>query len=343
MGILELTSDPFFLIAEIGNNHQGDILLAKRMILEASRSGVHAVKFQKRDNTSMYAENLATQVYDNPNSFGKTYLEHRCAVELEIDDFRGLKSYAEELGVIFFATPFDPRSAVECVELDLELYKVASADLHNYPLIDILVQTGKPVIISSGGASYSDLDWLYSRYGGLDISLLHCTAAYPAPISSMNLNAISEMIQRYPKFTIGLSDHENGIDAAQIAYMLGSRVFEKHFTIDRSLKGTDHSFSLEPAGMTKLARNLRRIPLMLGTASKLEQEIEKSALFKMKKSIYIGTNIPKGSQITLGDLMFKCPGDGITLEELKNIEGSIATRDLQKGKALKHSDYRIPE
>lgn len=343
MKILDLISDPFLLIAEIGNNHQGNVLLAEQMIHEASRCGVHAVKFQKRDNASMYSETLAIQTYDNTNSFGKTYLDHRCAVELSINEFKHLKTYAESLGLIFFATPFDPKSAKECVDLELQLYKVASADLFNYPLIDILVQTGKPIIISSGGASYEDIDWLYKRYSGHNISLMHCTAAYPAPISSMNLRVIPELISRYPKFTIGLSDHENGIDAAQIAYMLGSRIFEKHFTTDRSLKGTDHSFSLEPAGMSKLARNLRRIPDMLGSSIKAEQEIERSALSKMRKSIYINGNIPKGRRITLGDLVFLCPGTEITLKELENVEGSIASRDLCKGQPLKSGDYKNSE
>jgi len=335
---LQTLPDPFFLIAEIGNNHQGNLSLAKKMVTAAADSGAHAVKFQKRDNKNLYSSELASEPYNNPNSFGKTYLEHRQNVELSIEQLSELQQFATSKGLLFFATPFDKLSALQLRELSLPLYKVSSADFHNYPLIDLLLETDKPLLVSTGGTTYEDLDWFYTRYKNCDITLLHCTAAYPAPLETMNLNVIPSMAGRYPNFHIGLSDHENGIDAAQIAYMLGSRVFEKHFTIDRSLKGTDHCFSLEPFGFSKLKRNLQRIPRMLGSDIKLQLDVEDSPLSKMRKSIYARVHIPVDTVIDISMLEFKSPATYSDLRILPIIDGSRARRNIVEGNQISLED-----
>ena len=242
------------------------------------------------------------------------------------------------MDLIFFATPFDNNSAVQLRGISPSLYKISSADFHNYPLIDFLLEDKKPIIVSTGGTTYEDLDWFYSKYQDFDITLLHCTASYPAPLDTMNLNTIPIMAERYPKFHVGLSDHENGIDAAQIAYMLGSRVFEKHFTTDRSLKGTDHCFSLEPYGFSKLKRNLERVPQILGTDKKSQLDVEVSPLTKMRKSIYAATDIKAGTFIDVSMLSFKSPADSCDLRILPRIDGSKAKQDIQRDSPINLSD-----
>lgn len=153
------------------------------------------------------------------------------------------------------------------------------------------------------------------------LCILHCTASYPASVEDMNLGVILSLLNEFPNHVIGLSDHENGIDAASIAYMLGARVFEKHFTLNRALKGTDHSFSLEPEGLRKLVRNLNRIPVLLGDGIKRPLESERTPLTKMSKSIVAARDLPAGHKLSPKDIALKSPGGGLPPFEVDRILG----------------------
>jgi sialic acid synthase len=317
------SNDYAYVIAEIGNNHQGDVDVAKEMFRVAKECGVDAVKLQKRDNRSLYTKKLFNQVYDNPNSFGKTYGEHRDYLEFGKDEYVELKQYAEELGIAMFATAFDFNSADFLAELDMPAYKIASGDLTSIPLLEHVARIGKPIILSTGGGEVDDIVRAYEAIMPINpqLCLLQCTAAYPASFDTLNLRVISAFTEKFPKAVIGLSDHENGIAMALVAYVLGARVFEKHFTLNHTSKGTDHAFSLEPAGMRKLVRDLRRIPLALGSTTKEVYDMEKAPIRKMGKSIYSAQPLPVGHELTHEDLLFRSPGDGIPLYELENIVG----------------------
>ncbi len=325
-----------FVIAEIGHNHQGSIKLAKKMILKAKECGVDAVKFQKRENKKLFTKELYNQNYENRNSYGKTYGSHREALELGKSEYKEIIKYSKSLGLISFATPFDTDSLVFLDEIGMSVYKIASADLTNTPFLAEVAKRKKPIFLSTGGGTIKDIKRAVNtieKYNS-KIIILHCTAAYPVEPHEMNLNVISKLKKYFPKYIIGLSDHENGIDAASIAYMLGARVFEKHFTLNRSFKGSDNSFSLEPNGMSKLVRNLNRIPLMLGDGIKKIYESEKSALQKMAKSIVAAKDIKKNHIIKYSDLSFKSPGGGIEPYNYKKILNKKLKKNIKKDELI---------
>lgn len=325
-------SDKAFVIAEIGNNHQGSLELAKEMVMAAKYAGADAVKFQTRHNKTLFTKPAFDQPYDNKNSYGDTYGLHREAVELKRDDYVELIRFANAQNIMLFSTPFDFNSLEFLAGLDMPAYKVASADLVNTPMLKRIAELQKPIFLSTGGGTMKDVRRAVDTILPINpqLSVFHCTAAYPAEIKDMNLNVIPVLLQEYPEITIGLSDHENGIDAASVAYMLGARVFEKHFTLNRAAKGTDQSFSLEPEGLKKLVRNLRRIPEMLGSSDKHMLESEKKPLKKMVKSIVAARELPEGHKITDKDVTLRCPSGGLLPYELDNVIGKTLTTNLKE-------------
>jgi len=325
------TSDAF-VIAEIGHNHQGSLSIAFDMIKAAKDAGADAVKVQKRDNRSLFTKALYDQSYENENSYGETYGKHREALEFGKAEYLELQAYAKEQNIIFFATPFDFKSLEFLAELNLPAYKIASADLTNTPLQREIAKLGKPVFLSTGGGSLVDIRRAYDNIMPYNqqLCVLHCTASYPTQIENMNLDVIPRLIKEYPEHIVGLSDHENGIDAASIAYMLGARVFEKHFTLNRSWKGTDQSFSLEPDGLRKLVRNLRRIPVMRGSSEKHLLECEKAPLKKMAKSIVASKDLPAGHHLTENDIALKSPSGGLPPFEYDRVLGMVLIESVKE-------------
>ena len=320
----------FYLIAEIGHNHQGNLKKAFELFKEAKLAGANAVKLQKRENKKLYTNDFYNKSYDHKNSYGDTYGEHRDKLEFGESQYKELKDYAKEIDIDFFATPFDIWSLEFLEKLEMPFYKLASADLTNHPLQVEVAKLKKQIIMSTGGGNLDQVKRAKENINNFhnDLIILHCTAAYPSPIEDMNLNVIKTFKENFSNNVIGLSDHENGIDAAPIAYLLGARVFEKHFTLDRSSKGTDHSFSLEPQGLSKLSRNLRRIPILLGSAEKKLLKNEIIPLSKMLKSIVASKELKKNTVLNINHLSFKSPGGGITPDLVNKIIGKKIKRDL---------------
>jgi sialic acid synthase len=321
-----------FVIAEIGHNHQGSVEQARALFLAAKESGANAVKLQKRNNRTLFVKELYDQPYDNKNSYGATYGEHREALEFNRDEYLELQSYARELDIMLFATPFDLESVDFLADLNMPAYKIASADLNNTPLQKHIAKMGKPIFLSTGGGTIKDIHRACDAILPLNpqLCILHCTASYPANVEDMNLNVIPFLMAEFPEQVIGLSDHENGIDAASIAYMLGARVFEKHFTLNRALKGTDHSFSLEPEGLRKLVRNLGRIPILLGSGEKRLLDSEKNPLKKMSKSLVAAKALPAGHKLTKKDVAIKSPSGGLPPFEYDNVIGKTLKSPLSE-------------
>lgn len=321
-----------FVIAEIGNNHQGDLQKAKEMFKAAKECGVDAVKLQKRDNKSLLTRAAYDKPYDNENSFGATYGEHREALEFGRAEYVELQKYANELGLTFFSTAFDMKSADFLAELDMPLYKVASGDLKNTPLLQHIAKIGKPMIISTGGGTMEDVQRAYDAIMPINqqLCILQCTASYPAEPQDLNLRVITTYREKFPDVVIGLSDHENGIAMALAAYVLGSRVVEQHFTLNHTLKGTDHAFSLEPIGMRKLVRDLRRVRVALGDGEKKIYPSEVNPINKMGKKLVASHDLKAGKKITQVDIAIKSPSDGLPPYELENVIGKTLTKDLSE-------------
>jgi sialic acid synthase len=324
------TSD-CFVIAEVGHNHQGDVEKCKELFRQAKECGADAVKTQKRDNRTLYTRAMYEKPYDNENSFGATYGEHREALEFDRDEYVELQRYARQIGVTFFATAFDIPSADFLAKLDMPAYKIASGDLKSIPLLRHIAGFGKPMLVSTGGATMEDINRAYDTIAPVNpqISFLQCTAAYPASPEDLNLNVITTLRTRFPELVIGLSDHENGIAMAVAAYVLGARIIEKHFTLNHTWKGTDHAFSLEPIGMRKLVRDLRRARVALGTGVKCPLPSERGPLAKMGKMLVARRALGAGHVLSDGDVTMKSPGDGLPPYLLDQILGRTLTKPLQ--------------
>ena len=320
-----------FVIAEIGHNHQGDLKTAKDIFRAAAQSGASAVKLQKRDNRSLFTREMFNKPYDNENSFGATYGEHREALEFGKAEYEELLAEAARLDVTFFATAFDVPSADFLADLNVPAYKISSGDLTNTPLLRYVARIGKPMVISTGGGTLEDVQRAYDRIMPINsqLCILQCTAGYPVEFSELDLRVITTYRERFPDVVIGYSGHDNGIAMPLAAYMLGARVIEKHFTLSRSMKGTDHSFSLEPVGMKKMVRDLRRVQLALGDGRKKVYATEASPLLKMGKKLVAARDLPAGHVLTATDVAVKSPSDGLPPYYLDRVLGQALVRGLR--------------
>lgn len=320
-----------YVIAEIGHNHQGNIETAKEMFRVAKECGADAVKLQKRDNRALYTKELYDKPYENRNSYGKTYGEHREALEFGWKEYVELKEYAKEIGIQMFATAFDFPSADFLAKLDVPAFKIASGDIKNIPLLTYVAKFQKPMIVSTGGATMTDVKNAYDAIMPINqqMCLLQCTAGYPAEFSELNLRVITTYRERFPNIVVGLSSHDNGIAMAVAAYVLGARVVEKHFTLNHTWKGTDHAFSLEPIGLKKMIRDLRRLRVAMGDGVKRVYETEMSPIIKMGKKLVAAKNLQVGHSLRPEDIAIKSPGDGMPPYELDKVIGRVIMADLK--------------
>jgi N-acetylneuraminate synthase/sialic acid synthase len=321
-----------YVVAEIGHNHQGSIEKCKELFLAAKNAGVTAVKLQKRDNKTLFTRAAYSKPYDNRNSYGATYGEHREFLEFGLREYRELQAYAKELEVDFFATAFDIPSADFLESIDVPAFKFASGDIKSIPLLVHAAKFGKPMIISTGGATLDDIRRAYSAIMPINshLCIMQCTGGYPPAWDELNLMVIDTLRREFSDIVIGFSSHDSGIAMAIAGYMLGARVIEKHFTLNRAQKGTDHAFSLEPVGMTKMVRDLRRLKVALGDGKKIMYPSEYENIAKMGKSLVASRDLPKGHVLTAQDLAMKSPGGGIPLYELENVIGMTLTEAVQE-------------
>lgn len=288
--------EPCYVIAEVGHNHGGKFDTARQMIQCASACGADAVKLQKRENDSLYSRALLDQPYDNEHSFGKTYGEHRRALEFGEREYLACRAVARSAGIDFFATAFDEPSADFLMGVGVPAIKIASGGLTDGPLLKHVSTLGVPIILSTGGGTWDDVDHALDvllRHTS-DVALLHCTAAYPVlKHEELNLLAIVEMRMRYPNTVIGWSGHDTGVGMSLIAYAYGARLIEKHFTMNRASKGTDHAFSLEPRGLQTLCEDLKKAHVAKGDGVKRMYESERKPLAKMRR-----VETPMGMKVT---------------------------------------------
>jgi N-acetylneuraminate synthase/sialic acid synthase len=329
-----------YVIAEIGHNHQGNLENCKKLFLEAKLSGANAVKLQKRNNKKLYTKSFYNSPYNNPNSYGETYGLHREFLEFDKDQYQALKKYAKEIDITFFATPFDFDSVDFLEEINLPFYKIASADVTNLPLIDYVASKKKPIIFSTGGCTEKDIERVYNhlKKNNSEFALLHCISSYPTPPELVNL----ELIPYYKKkfnCIVGFSSHDNGPALSLASYVKGARIIEKHFTLDRSLKGTDHAMSLAPSGLRKLIKDLRKTEKALGNGVKTFQDGEKEPIKKMAKKIVSSKSIKKGTIIQLEHLEFKSPGDGLPPYLAYEIIGKKLTKDVEHEYTFQQGDF----
>lgn len=327
-----------YVIAEIGHNHQGELARCKELFQAAKECGAHAVKLQKRDNRTLFTKEMYDKPYDNENSYGATYGEHREFLEFGEAEYKELIAYCKEIGITFFSTAFDIPSADFLHALDMPAYKMASGDLTNTPLLEHVAKFGKPMILSTGGGTIEDVQRAYDLITGYGTPLviLQCTAGYPCKFEEMNLRVISTYRELFPKAVIGLSSHDSGIAMASAAFVLGSRVVEKHFTLNRAWRGTDHAFSLERPGLSKMVRDLERVRAAMGDGVKRTYPSEVAPIYKMSKKLVAARDLEAGTLLTEADIAARSPGDPDALRpfELSKLIGKKLITPLKADQAL---------
>jgi len=314
---------PCFIVAEVGNNHQGKLDMALEMIREAARCGVDAIKFQKRDSEALLTTEGRNAPYNGKNSFGRTYGEHREALELDIDAMAQCKRLAEALGLVFFASTWDQVSLAQMDALGVELLKISSADLVSLPLLRQAGATGIPIIISTGMSGYPEIDMAVSllrRYHD-DLAILHCNSSYPCPEEQIALPVLQQLWERYGQ-PVGYSGHEQGLGPSVAAAAMGACVVERHFTLDRTLPGTDHKVSLDPHGLAQLVTMVREVEKALSVREKQVFPSEICSAKKLRKSIVFARDLPAGHVLTKSDITVKCPGTGLSPIHWDGVIGS---------------------
>jgi N-acetylneuraminate synthase/sialic acid synthase len=325
-----------YVIAEIGHNHQGDVDHCKRLFDAAADAGASAVKLQKRDNRALFTREAFDAPYNSENAYGPTYGTHREALEFGRDDYLELQQHAKSLGITFFSTAFDVPSADLLAELDMPAYKLASGDLRSIPLLQHVARIGKPMIMSTGAASLDDVRRAYDAVMPINqqVAFLQCTAAYPPDYEQLDLRVIETYRREFPDVVVGFSGHDSGIAMSTAAYTLGARIIEKHFTLNRALRGTDHAFSLEPAGLKKLVRDLRRTRLALGDGTKRFFDSEIAPSQKMGKKLVASHDLSAGTVLTAADITMKSPGDALFPYHLEDLLGRQLQIDVGEDQAF---------
>jgi sialic acid synthase SpsE len=328
-----------FVIAEIGQNHNGDIEIAKKLIDVAKEAGADSVKFCKRNLETELTADAAASPYEGPQSFGKTYGEHRAFLEFSFEQHRELRDYAKDKGIIYFSSVCDPVSADEMEALDVPMFKVASRDLTNLPLLDHIAKKKRPIIMSTGMSGIEEIHEAMQivRRHNQQIILLQCTSQYPTEYHNVNLRTM-ETLRREFDVLVGFSGHTVGIVIPVIAVALGAVVVEKHITLARVMKGTDHAGALEPEGLRRMIRDIRNAELALGSPEKILLSATRGARKKLARSIVLARSLPKGTILQESDLIMKSPGTGLMAREMPRLIGMKLKDELAADHMLSWND-----
>jgi sialic acid synthase len=332
-----------FVIAEVGQNHNGSLESAREYIRVFSNAGANAIKFQTRNNKYLFSRDAYEAKYESENAFAETYGAHREFLELKPEWLPILKNDCLSYGVKFMSTPFDEPSLALLQAVDVDIIKIASFDLGNLPFINRIAKLGKPVVMSVGGGKIdqirSSVEVLLNNNN--NVAILHCVSEYPCEYNRLGLDNISTLIKEFPKCVIGSSDHFNGTLSGPVAYLKGARVFEKHVTLNRASKGTDHSFALEPEGFRKFVRDIKRVRHML--PPKPNDDLGSEKVFKrLGKSLVAYMDIKAGQEITIDNLSGRIfERQYIPVRESNKVIGKIANCDISKGDPIKYIDIDI--
>jgi N-acetylneuraminate synthase/N,N'-diacetyllegionaminate synthase len=320
------------IIAEIGNNHEGSYALAEEMIGLAAASGAGAVKFQ-----TIVPERLVSVQQTERIKQLKRF-------QLSYDEFGMLAEVAKKEEIIFLSTPFDIDSALFLNDL-VPAFKIASGDNDFFPLIEVIANTGKPIIMSTGLMDFNEIKnsalfirkiWKENRINQ-DLALLHCLSSYPTPLESANLLAIREL--RTVSDTVGYSDHTLGIEASVLSVAMGARIIEKHFTIDNNYSDFhDHQFSADPTDFKEMVDGIHSVEKMLGEAIKIPNDSELKNKINIRRSIVAKHYLEAGHEISPNDISWVRPGIGMRPGEEKILFGKVLKTNIWKGNIITLKD-----
>ncbi len=319
---------PTYIIAEIGSNHNGSIVKAKKLIQKASECCVDAVKFQ-----FFRADTIAADSGDKIAILegGKTLHQFYKEIETPYEWCRELKEHCEINNVEFLATPFD-KDAVDLLEMvDIAAYKVASFEIVDYHLLEYIANKKKPIILSTGMANIDDIDAALKiiRNYHLEYILLHCGIGYPIDYKYVNLKAIKTLKKKF-NCPVGYSDHTSGIIVPILGVGLEMDMIEKHFTLDRNLKGPDHSFAIEPDGLKLMVESIRKAEFALGTEKKIKMKVEDIHYKRGRRSLFIIKDLKKGTTLTHDNVLALRPGNGLHPKFLNQVIGKRVKKNIPK-------------
>lgn len=325
---------PPVVIAEIGNNHDGSIRQAEALIQAAADAGADAVKFQTH-----IAEAEMLPSTPTPPHFDEPRFAFTKRMELSKDDHLRVKAYAQERGLIWFSTPFSVEAVELLEDVGTPLYKVASGEVTNPPLLEAIAATGKPVLVSSGMSGLEDVERAVGvfREAGCDTLVMQCTSTYPCPPEEVNLRAMLAMGERFGTL-VGLSDHTPGLQVSVAAVALGAVTVEKHFTLSRYLYGPDHKASLTPEQLAQLVEAVREVHAALGSDEKVRDPSLDPARATFEKSVVTATEIPQGVVLEAAMLTTKRPGNGIPALQIGEVVGRRTARPLERNHLLETAD-----
>jgi len=336
-----------YIIGEIGQNHNGSTAIAKKIIDEVAKPVydplfnrnlpvMDAIKLTRRDLKEELSTSAWNRPYVNPNSFGKTYGEHRTFLELSDEEHYELFLYAKEKQLEVVETLCAKGCLTLLNHFQPDYLKVASRDLTNLPLLAAMAETSIPMILSTGMGGAREIDdalRIISRYHE-KISILHCISQYPAEYENINLLSIQYLKEVYPQYTIGYSDHSIGIVVPSVAVALGAKIIEKHITLDRNMKGTDHRGSLGVDGIFRMVRDIRNVERALGTPGIFISQAVEETRKKLERSVATNKLVKKGQIIREEDIHLLSPGDGYKWSEKDAVVGCIALLDIPENEII---------
>ena len=316
-----------YVIAEIGNNHNGSINLAKKLIIQAKKAGADCVKFQTFSTESLFSK--------------KSFLNNKKLkldsdkYTLSLDSFKILKKFSTKNNIDFTATPFSNFEVDFLVDkLNLKFIKIASMDLNNYPFIDYISKKRIPIIISTGFGSKNEIEKAVRllKKNRAKFILLHCVSEYPPIEKNMNISRISNLEKKF-NCPVGFSDHTIGTLTSITALALGAKLIEKHFTLDKKMKGWDHAISSDPKELKEICNYAKKIKIILGTKEIFRVESKKKSII-FRRSIVAAKHLSKGKKVFFSDLNFKRPGDGLEPDKWKQIVGKTLKRNIKYDQQL---------
>lgn len=340
-------SNRTYIIGEIGQNHNGSVDIAKLMVdvvarpikdelFDTALQKIDAVKLTKRDLKEELTNTAMKKPYLSKHSFGKTYGDHRAFLELNDEEHYEVFKHAKQYGLDFVET-LTAKGALSLLKLFTpDRLKVASRDLTNIPLLEVMAETKIPIILSTGMGGKAEIDLALdtiNKYHN-NIAILHCLSEYPAQYININLNTIRYLQKSYSDYIIGYSDHSIGISVPVAAVAMGAKIIEKHITLDRLMKGTDQAGSLGVDGVNRMVRDIRNVEEALGVEDVFISKAVTSAKIKLERSLAVNKTMKEGQLITLEDLQMLSPGDGYKWTERTKLIGKKVIKVIKKSELI---------
>lgn len=326
-----------FIIAEAGDNHNGNLENALKLVDKAAEAGADCVKFQTFVTEEVISRHAEMAEYQKQNTgIEESQFDMVKKLELSFEDFRQIQAYCRTKGILFLSTPFDLPSIAFLDDIGVPFFKIPSGEITNYPYLAAIGRTHKDVVLSTGMCTVEEIREaiaVLEENGAGRMTLLHCNTEYPTPYEDVNLNAMETMRAVFGK-EVGYSDHTLGIEVPVAAAALGAVIIEKHFTLDKDMEGPDHKASLEPEELAAMIKAVRNIETALGSSEKKPSPSELKNLAAARKSIVARRNIRQGELLTEENLAVKRPGTGISPMRYPDVLGTRAVRDFKAGQFI---------